>query len=278
MVEPTSEVLLDFFEFAVPMIVAVLLSLIVRRHFSGLVRKYVVKEQAGKETVFRLLERIIIVILLTAAFFISMSTIYPEIGSYLSSTLLAAGFLAIVIGLAAQRTLGNIFSGLNIALSRPIRIGDAVVIKDEYGNVEDITLRHTIIRTWDNRRLIIPNSVLDEEVIVNYTLTDSKMLFGITVHVPYDTDIEIVNKIMVEEARKHPNVLPELEPIFQVLNFCEASIELRILFLARDQPTAFGTGVDLRKAIKKRFDQEGVRFAVSGRYFVGEREGSARQS
>ncbi len=272
MTDAANAYLLRIIEFAVPLIVAALVSAVIRRHFSGLIREHIIKEHAGKETIFRLLERILIVFTIAIAFFISMSSIYPQIGSYLSSTLMAAGFLAVVVGLAAQRTLGNIFAGLNIVLTRPIRIGDAVMIRNEYGNVQDITLRHTIIRTWDNRRMIIPNSVLDEEVIINYTLNDPEKLFGITVNVPFDTDIEKVEAIMVEEAKRHPNVLSKLKPIFQILNFNEASIELRLLFLARDQPTAFGTGVDLRRSIKKRFDQEGIRFAVSGRYLLRKQE------
>jgi len=268
---------LDIFQIVIiviPFLAALVLSQLVRKYFSDLIRRYVVGEHAGKETVFRLLERSIIALIFLIALFTSISVVYPGIGAYLSSTLMAAGFLAIVIGLAAQRTLGNIFAGLNIVLTRPIRIGDAIIIKNEYGNVEDITLRHTIIRTWDNRRLIIPNSVLDEEVIINYTITDPKKLFGITVNVPYDTDIEKVNEIMVKESRRHPNVLKELDPIFQILDFGESGIELRLLFLAKDQPTAFGTGVDLRRSIKKRFDEEGIKFSISGRYLLNKETAS----
>ena len=208
-------------------------------------------------------ERLVIAFVFIIAAFISLSSVYPGIGAFLSSALLAAGFLAIVVGLAAQRTLGNIFAGLTIALTRPIRIGDAVVIRNEYGNVEDITLRHTVIKTWDNRRMIIPNSVLDEEIILNYTIRDPKKLFGITLHVPYDVDTEKVGHIMTAEARHNPNVLKELDPIFQVLDFEERAIKLRLLFLAKDQPTAFNTGVELRRAIARQLKKQKIKFAVS---------------
>lgn len=251
-------------QISIPLVIALAISIVVRKYFSHLIKKYLVKEHKGKETVFRLVERIAIVFVFAIAIFISLSRIYPGIGGFLSSALLAAGFLAIVIGLAAQRTLGNIFAGLNIALTRPIRIGDAVVIKNEYGNIEDITLRHTIIKTWDNRRMIIPNSVLDEEVIINYTIRDTKKLFGIILYVPYNTDIEKVGYIMTTEAKHHPNVLKELDPIFQVLDFEEKDIKLRLLFLAKDQPTAFNTAVELRRSITKRFEKSKIKFSMPG--------------
>lgn len=253
-------------------VLAALASFIIRRYFSNLVKKYVVKEQSGKETAFRLLERTSIVIIFAVAFFFAASLVYPGIVGFLSSMLLAAGFLAIVIGLAAQRTLGNIFSGFNIALTRPIRIGDAVVIRNEYGNVEDITLRHTIIHTWDNRRLVIPNSVLDEEMIINYTLNDEKKLFSIVFSVPYDTDVEKVEEIVKTVARNHPDVLKELDPIFQVLDFSEGSVSLRLLFLSKDQPTAFNAGVAIRKEMKKKFDEEKIKFAMPARYIIQNEE------
>ena len=199
--------LLMVIQIAVPLLIALFVSFVVRKYFSNLIRRYLVKEHKGKETVFRLLERLIIAFVFIIACFISLSSIYPGVGTFLSSALLTAGFLAIVVGLAAQRTLGNVFAGLNIALARPIRIGAAVIIRNEYGNVEGITFRHTVVKTWDNRRLIIPNSVLDEEMIVNYAIKDQKKLFGIILHVPYNSDIAKVGSIMTAEARRNPYVL-----------------------------------------------------------------------
>ncbi len=253
----------DIVGITAPLVVAFVISIMTRRYFSSLIKKYLVKENKGKETVFRLLERVIIAFVFLVAIFASVSKLYPGLGNFLSSALLAAGFLAIIVGLAAQRTLGNVFAGLNIALTRPIRIGDAVIIRNEYGTVEDITLRHTVIKTWDNRRMMIPNSVLDEEVVVNYTIRDEKKLFGIVMHVPSNTDLEKAGRIMVAEAKHHPNVLKELNPIFQVLDFEEKSVMLRLLFLAKDQPTAFNTAVELRSSMAKQFRKQRIKFSIS---------------
>lgn len=251
------------------LVIAFISSFVIKKYFSKIIKTYIIKNHPEKETAFRLIQRIIILIIFLIAVFFSLSRIYPGINTLLTSFIVAAGFLSLVIGLAAQRTLANIFAGINIAITNPIRIGDAVVIRGEYGNVEDITLRHTVIKTWDNRRMVIPNSVLDEEVMINYSIKDPKMLFGITLNIPYDVDIEKVGYIMSQEAREHPNVLKdELDPIFSVIDFEKDSIKVRLLFMAKDQPTAYTTATELRRSIKKRFDEEGIKFAVSGIYLV----------
>jgi small conductance mechanosensitive channel len=253
----------------IPLIVSILISfaiasilaMITRKYFSRLIKEHIIKQYPERETAFRLIQRLIIIGIYLAAAAISASIIFPGLGAYAISFLVGAGFLAIVIGMAASRVIGNIISGVNVILTRPIRIGDAVMLRGEFGFVEDITLRHTVIRTWDNRRMMIPNAVLDDEVIINYSIKDPKKLAPIKLSVPYDTDVEKVAKIMVEEAKKHPNVLPELEPIFQVLDFEQGAITLRLLFLAKDQSTAFDTACAIRRAVKKRFDEEGIRIS-----------------
>ncbi len=150
----------------------------------------------------------------------------------------------------------------------PVRVGDQVVIRGEFGTVENVTPRYTVIKTWDNRRQVIPNSVLDHEVMINYTLTDTTKLFPITFAVPYDTDVDVAKKITVEEAKAHPNVLDSLTPIFQVLDFSQGAITLRLLFLAKDQSTAFNTACDLRMSIKKKFDEAGIKLSCPALYLA----------
>jgi small-conductance mechanosensitive channel len=159
-------------------------------------------------------------------------------------------------------------AGTDVYKNAPMRIGDQVVVRGEYGTVEEVTPRFTIIKTWDNRRQVIPNQVLDSEVLINYTLTDPKKLFTLMFYVPYDTDLDKARDIMVQEAREHPNVLKTLDPIFQVLDFSEGAIALRMLFLAKDQPTAFNTGCDLRLSIKRQFDKDGIKLSCPARYIV----------
>jgi small-conductance mechanosensitive channel len=119
-----------------------------------------------------------------------------------------AGIAGIVIGFAAQSTLSNIIAGISLAMFRPFRVGDRLDIMNEYGKVADLNLRHTVIITWDNRRLIIPNSKISNEAIINWTIEDPAIIWSIDVGISYDADIDKARKIMIEEARRHPNVMP----------------------------------------------------------------------
>ncbi len=240
--------------------------------------KRVTEGSPERETTFRLLNRLATLFIYSLGVFAALTVLIPPLTSSLTTILFGAGFLGIVLGMAAQRVLGNLLSGISVNITHPIRLNDAVVVRGEYGVVEDMDLHHTVIRTWDNRRMIIPNSVLDDEVIINYTLKDQKKLYPILIYVPYDADADKAGAIMVDEARKHPDVLAEMAPTFQVLDFSEGAITLRLLFAAKDQGTAFKAACDLRLAIKRRFDKEGVALSRPTRYIVHSGGDAARLS
>lgn len=192
----------------------------------------------------------------------------PSLRSLSVSLFASAGVLAIVLGFATQKTLGNLVSGMMIAIYQPYRINDRIKIGEEYGTVEDITLRHTVLKTWDNRRIIVPNSKMDDEVINNYTIKDERILDWFDIGISYDSDIDLARAIMLDEVRKHPSyldarssaeVLAEEEPTWvRVVDTAESSVNLRLYFWAQDQPTAWKMKTELRESIKKRFDKEGV--------------------
>jgi small-conductance mechanosensitive channel len=171
-----------------------------------------------------------------------------------------AGIAAIVIGFAAQRALSNVFSGISIAIFRPFRVGDVVEMEKEYGTIEDITLRHTVIRTWQNKRLIIPNSRTSEETIINWTIGDLTVLWKVDFGISYDSDIDLARSIILDEINKHPDVMHEQdrEAKVRVTELGDFAVNLRALFWVRDRPTAWGTGAEIRESVKKRFDREGV--------------------
>lgn len=93
-----------------------------------------------------------------------------------SGLLASAGLAGIVIGMAAQNTISNIISGISVSFSQPVRLNDAVIFENDFGWIEEISLMHTIIRTWDNRRIVVPNNVLVSKVIQNWTIKDPSLL------------------------------------------------------------------------------------------------------
>jgi len=113
-----------------------------------------------------------------------------------------AGFAGIVVGLAAQGVLGNIFSGISLMFSRPYRLGDALLYHNDFAFVEDIKLMNTVLRTWDNRRIIVPNSVIDKEPLINYTIKDPNMIAPIFFSVSYESDIDRASEMMIDELGK----------------------------------------------------------------------------
>ena len=99
----------------------------------------------------------------------------PQLQSLVTAILAGAGIAGLTIGYAAKNSLSNFTSSVFIAVFQPYRVGDSVDFRGEYGQVEDLTLRHTVIRTTDNKRIIIPNSVMDMEPIINWSIKDPEI-------------------------------------------------------------------------------------------------------
>jgi len=211
------------------------------------------------ETTYSVVRRIITVTIYVIGAIVVISLI-PGLPDLVLGMAAGAGIAAIIIGFAAQRALSNVFSGISIAIFRPFRVGDAVEIGDEYGTVEDITLRHTVIRTWENKRQIIPNSRISEESVINWTIGDLTVLWKVNFGISYDSDIDLARSIILDEINKHPDVMHEedREAKVRVTELGDFAVNLRALFWVADRPTAWGTGTEIRESVKKRFDSEGV--------------------
>ncbi len=194
---------------------------------------------------------------------------FPEALGIATSSLIAAGFASIVIGLAAQSTLSNMISGLMIALARPFRIGDAVMFRNEFCFVEDVRLFHSVLRTWDNRRMVVPNSIFQNEVVVNYSIEDPTMLAPVFVDISYESDIDKAIAILKELGEKHPLALPTPGlPAVHVMELGENGVRLRLLVRAKDQPTAFQLSKDLLYQIRKEFQRNGIEIPYPRRYVI----------
>lgn len=187
-------------------------------------------------------------------------SIIPGLPDLVYAVAVSAGIAAIVIGLAAQQTLSNLFSGISMVFSRPFRVGDVVEIGGEYGTIEDITLQYTVIRTWQNKRQIIPNSRISADTIINWTIGDLTVLWRVDFGISYDSDIDLARSIILDEINKHPNVMHDAdkEAKVRVAELGDFAVDLRALFWVADRPTAWVTGAEIRESVKKRFDREGV--------------------
>jgi len=134
--------------------------------------------------------------------------------------------------------------------------------------VEDITLRHTVIRDFENRHILIPNTVISNEVIINSDYKDDTICKRIDIGISYDSDIDLAKKIMAEEVAAHPlhtdtrtpQQIEAGEPkvMVRVLSLGEYSVNLRAWAWAKNTGEGFIMGCDLYESIKKRFDKEGI--------------------
>jgi small conductance mechanosensitive channel len=125
---------------------------------------------------------------------------------HIGATLFAgAGIFAAVLGLASQQAFSNIVGGVFIVIFKPFRVNDIIKVgNNPFGMVEDITLRHTVIRSFENRRIIIPNSIIGNETILNSSIVEERVCNFIEIGISYDSDIDKAMNIMRDEALKHP--------------------------------------------------------------------------
>lgn len=217
----------------------------------------------GAETRLRMIQRLLAV----ALFFVAIGLVFwimdvsalkrVAVGMFAS-----AGVVGIALGFAAQTTMANLVSGVIIAFAQPIRLGDNVKIEGEYGAVESIGLFYTNIRTWDNRRLIIPNKLLSDQAIRNYTLVDPRMPAQVVLRLDYKTDVEAVRTILLEEARKHPLFLADPAPSVQVIDADEFGVSVRLTAWAPSQADAWTLAVELRESAVRELSASDVPVGV----------------
>ena len=188
----------------------------------------------------------------------------------LGTTLLAsAGILAAIIGFASQQAFSNIISGIFLVLFKPFKVGDFIKIDElSFGTVEDITLRHTVIRNAENRRIIIPNTIISGNTIINSNYLDPKVCSHIEVGISYSSEIDQAIRMIREEATGHrffvdnrneeQIVNGDPSVVVRVISLGDFSVNLRAYVWANNTGEAFIMKCDLLKSIKERFDREGI--------------------
>lgn len=182
----------------------------------------------------------------------------------------STGVITLALGLAAQDAVGNFVNGLLIATFKPFKIGDLIKVTDYQitGYVVDIALRHTIIKTFENTEIIIPNSLLNKAILENVSSVNNRKANFLELDISYESDIDLAIEIIQEEVMAHPNyqdprtaqekadgVLPV---VTRLVDFLDSSMHLKTTIYSKDNAQGYAMLSDLRIAIKRRFDQEGI--------------------
>ncbi|BAO54201.1 mechanosensitive ion channel family protein [Nonlabens marinus] len=165
------------------------------------------------------------------------------------SLLASAGVLTVVLGVAAQSTLGNIIAGVQIALTSPAKIGDTVYIDDEWCYVEDIRFTFMVVRTWDQRRLVIPLKYIISNIFENWSMTNPHQVRPIIVHADYRINVEDVRKKYDELLHSNDKWDEEHEPVIQVVEAEKDTIQIRALCSGKDASTTWALHCELREQL-----------------------------
>ncbi|MBI1769885.1 MAG: mechanosensitive ion channel family protein [Bacteroidetes bacterium] len=208
-------------------------------------------------------------------FFVAIVIIFrsiPPLRTYGTGLLTGAGVLAAIVGFASQSAFSNIISGIFLVIFKPFSVGDRVKVGQSYsGDVEDITLRHTVIKDFENRRVIMPNSVISNETIINSSTIDEKICVFLEMAVSLKTNLDTAITIIQEEAMKHRYYIEnrseseiargEHPVMVRVMTFLNGGIMLRAYVWTRNPTDAFDLKCDLNKSVKERFDKNGIELA-----------------
>jgi small-conductance mechanosensitive channel len=192
------------------------------------------------------MRHIVVVIVLVLAFGTALM-VFPK-GQQIGKTLLAsAGIIGIVVGMAAQKTIGTVIAGLQIAFTQPIRLDDVVIVENEWGRIEEITLTYVVVMIWDQRRLIVPVTYFIEKPFQNWTRTTAELLGTVFLYTDYTVPVDEVRKALQRILNEAPK-WDKRVCILQVTNATEKTLELRALVSAANASDAW----DLRCQVREQ--------------------------
>ncbi len=199
------------------------------------------------QTQLQVLERIAIFIVVVIAAAVMLMT-FDQVRQVGVSILASAGVIGIVVGFAAQRSLGNLIAGIQIAITQPVRLDDVVVVEGEWGRIEEITLTYVVVRIWDQRRLVVPITYFIEKPFVNWTRTTAELLGTVYLYADYT--------IPVERVREELHRILEVSDLWDkrvwgllVTNTTERAVELRAVMSTQDSSSAWNLRCHVREKL-----------------------------
>jgi len=204
-----------------------------------LARKHVTQVRVFK----RVIDTLIVIIAVSTALMT-----FESVKQYGVSLFASAGAAGLIVGLAARPLLSNLIAGVQIAITQPIRIEDAVIIENEWGWVEDIASTYVVIRLWDWRRMVVPLSYFIERPFQNWTRDTQSLIGAIAFHVDYCTDVSRLRQ-RLEAAVRESKLWDGAVVNLQVTEASPRAIELRALVSARSAPQSWDLRCEIREKL-----------------------------
>jgi small-conductance mechanosensitive channel len=178
----------------------------------------------------------------------SMLMVFDAVRQFGASILASAGIAGIVVGFAAQRSIATLLAGFQIALTQPIRVDDVVIVENEWGRIEDITLTYVVVRVWDQRRLIVPITYFIEQPFQNWTRSSAEILATVFVHVDYTAPVDALREELTRVLHASPHWDGRVN-VLQVTAAKEHTLELRALASAADASKAWDLRCEVREQL-----------------------------
>jgi small-conductance mechanosensitive channel len=190
-------------------------------------------------------------IIITAIVIIATGSIlmlFDPVRQFGTSILASAGIAGVVLGFAAQKTLGNVLAGIQIALTQPLLIDDIVVVEGEFGQIEEITLTYVTVRTWDLRRLILPITYFVEKPFQNWSRVSTELLGTVILYLDYQVPLGELRKELKRLVENHPKWDRKVCGL-QVTNTTQSAIEVRALISGSDPGKLGDLRCDVREGL-----------------------------
>lgn len=192
-----------------------------------------------------------------ALIIIGVLTILHQLGVNITSLVAGLGLVGLAISLAAQDTLGNLIAGMTILIDKPFRVDDWVELSGMHANVRKINLRTTILRTFDNQMIVMPNKQILLDRIINYTL-EPRIRVKVQVGIAYKEDIRTAREVMLSTTQGDERILHDPEPMVVVTELGASSVNLEMRFWVEDSMILFFMRFEYIEKCKYALDAAGI--------------------
>ena len=187
---------------------------------------------------------VVIFVLVLASILLSI----PEVRQAGRAILASAGIAGVILGFAAQKTLGNLLAGLQIAVTQPIKIDDAVIVENEWGVIEEITLTYVVVKIWDQRRIVLPITYFVENPFQNWTRSSSNLTGVVLLYVDYSLPVEALRQALEQILEEEPLWNQEKKDV-QVTDTTDKTMTVRVLVSAGDAADTFALRCSVREKL-----------------------------
>ncbi len=246
----TEVTLLSLATFVLIILITLVISRMVKRAVDRTVGSRFSKNEGTKAAILRLIHYLILLI--------GLSVALQTVGVNISALFAAGALFAVAIGFAMQNVAQNFVSGVILLVERTIKPGDVLEVEGLVVKVVDMGIRTTVVRTWRDEELIMPNSILSQSIVKNFTMRDEQYRLGVVVGVTYGSDMKLVKQVLMDAALSMPWRLPEPEPRVLLLEFGSSSVDFGVYLSVGDPWKQRAFMAELREAIWFAFKESGI--------------------